>query len=291
MAREIEDTHPAALIFLSVLVPLQFNFLSPLIHFTEQFTVRGPGHPITASVGGEAVLPCHLSPRMSAENMELRWFRFKFSAVVHQYKDGQDQYGQQMPGYQGRTELLKDDITSGSVSLRIRNVQLSDHGQYTCFFQSSVSYEDALLELQVAVSGSDPHISVDGYQDGGIRVVCRSAGWYPEPEAQWRDRHGQLLPSASEKISKEANGLFHTRISIVITEHSNQDLSCFVRNPFLNQGKISTVSIVPRGAHTENAKVRVGCKKESRFFQRASHITRSIQVWILPKIPRCQPIL
>ncbi|XP_026517227.1 butyrophilin subfamily 3 member A2-like, partial [Terrapene carolina triunguis] len=208
-----------------------------------QFTVRGPGHPITASVGGEAVLPCHLSPRMSAENMELRWFRFKFSAVVHQYKDGQDQYGQQMPGYQGRTELLKDDITSGSVSLRIRNVQLSDHGQYTCFFQSSVSYEDALLELQVAVSGSDPHISVDGYQDGGIRVVCRSAGWYPEPEAQWRDRHGQLLPSASEKISKEANGLFHTRISIVITEHSNQDLSCFVRNPFLNQGKISTVSI------------------------------------------------
>ncbi|XP_039373535.1 butyrophilin subfamily 1 member A1-like [Mauremys reevesii] len=220
-------------------------FLALQVHrlASEQFTVRGPGHPITASLGGEAVLPCHLSPRMSAENMELRWFRFKFSAVVHRYKDGQDQYGQQMPGYQGRTELLKDNITSGSVSLRIRNVQLSDHGQYTCFFQSNVSYEEALLELQVAVSGSDPHISVDGHQDGGIWVVCRSAGWHPEPEAQWRDHHGQLLSSASEKISKEANGLFHWQISIVITEHSNQDLSCSVRNPLLNQEKISTVSI------------------------------------------------
>ncbi|EMP40740.1 Butyrophilin subfamily 1 member A1 [Chelonia mydas] len=180
---------------------------------------------------------------MSAEDMELRWFRSQFSAVVHRYKDGRDQYGEQMPGYQGRTELLKDNITSGSVSLRIRHVQVSDHGQYTCFFQSSVSYEEALLELQVAVSGSDPQISVDGYQDGTIWVVCRSAGWHPEPKAQWRDHSGQLLPSASEKIFKDANGLFQSQISIFITEHSNQDLSCSVRNLPLNQEKLSTASI------------------------------------------------
>ncbi|CAM5158422.1 unnamed protein product [Eretmochelys imbricata] len=74
----------------------------------------------------------------------------RLASVVHRYKDGRDQYGEQMPGYQGRTELLKDNITSGIVSLRIRNVQVSDHGQYMCFFQSSVSYEEASLELQVA---------------------------------------------------------------------------------------------------------------------------------------------
>uniref|UniRef100_A0A674J1G8 Ig-like domain-containing protein n=1 Tax=Terrapene triunguis TaxID=2587831 RepID=A0A674J1G8_9SAUR len=83
--------------------------------------------------------------------MELRWFRSKFSPAVHLYRDGQDQYGEQMPEYRGRTELLKDDITNGSVSLRIRNVRPSDDGQYVCFFfQSSISYEDAILELQVA---------------------------------------------------------------------------------------------------------------------------------------------
>uniref|UniRef100_A0A8C3P838 Butyrophilin subfamily 1 member A1-like n=1 Tax=Chrysemys picta bellii TaxID=8478 RepID=A0A8C3P838_CHRPI len=114
------------------------------------FTVTGPDHPVIASLGGEAVLPCHLSPRMSAENMEVRWFRSQFSAVVHLYRDGQDQYRQQIPEYQERTELLRDHITDGSVSLRIRNVRLSDNGQYKCFFQSSVSYEEAILELQVA---------------------------------------------------------------------------------------------------------------------------------------------
>ncbi|XP_065421059.1 butyrophilin subfamily 1 member A1-like [Chrysemys picta bellii] len=210
---------------------------------SAQFTVAGPDHPVIASLGGEAVLPCHLSPRMSAENMEVRWFRSQFSAVVHLYRDGQDQYGQQIPEYRERTELLRDDITNGSVSLRIRNVRLSDNGQYKCFFQSSVSYEEAILELQVAGLGSAPAISVVGHQDGGIRVVCRSAGWYPQPEAQWRDLQGQILPSASEKISQEANDLFQTEIAIVITEESNQKVSCCVRNLLLNQERESEISI------------------------------------------------
>uniref|UniRef100_A0A674K146 Butyrophilin subfamily 1 member A1 n=1 Tax=Terrapene triunguis TaxID=2587831 RepID=A0A674K146_9SAUR len=210
---------------------------------SAHFTVAGPDHPVTASLGGEAVLPCHLSPRMSAENMELRWFRSEFSAVVHLYRDGQDQYGEQMLEYRGRTELLKDDITNGSVSLRIRDIRPSDDGQYKCRFQSTVTYEEAFLELQVAGLGSDPVISVEGHQDGGIRVVCRSAGWYPEPEAQWRDLQGQLLPSDTENISPEANGLFQTEIAIVITEESNQKVSCCVRNLLLNQERESAISI------------------------------------------------
>ncbi|XP_044839026.1 butyrophilin subfamily 1 member A1-like [Mauremys mutica] len=210
---------------------------------SAQFTVTGPDHPVIASLGGEAVLPCHLSPRMSAENMEVRWFRSQFSLAVHLYRDGQDQYGEQMLEYQGRTELLRDHITNGSVSLRIRDIRPSDNGQYKCFFQSGVSYEDALLELHVAGLGSAPAISVEGHQDGGIRVVCRSAGWYPKPEAQWRDLQGQLLPSASENISPEASGLFQTEIAIVLTEESKQRVSCCVRNPRLNQERESEISI------------------------------------------------
>nr|XP_048674448.1 putative selection and upkeep of intraepithelial T-cells protein 1 homolog isoform X2 [Caretta caretta] len=210
---------------------------------SAQFTVTGPDHPVIASLGGEAVLPCHLSPRMSAENMEVRWFQSKYSAVVHLYKDGQDQYEEQMAEYQQRTEFLKDDITSGSVSLRIRNIQPSDEGPYKCRFQSSVTYEEAVLELQVADLGSAPAISVEGHQDRGIRVVCRSSGWYPEPKAQWRDLQGQLLPSASENISQEADGLFQTEIAIVLREESNQKVSCCVRNPRLDQERESAIYV------------------------------------------------
>ncbi|XP_044839854.1 butyrophilin subfamily 1 member A1-like isoform X1 [Mauremys mutica] len=210
---------------------------------SAQFTVAGSDHPVTASLGGEAILPCHLSPRMSAENMEVRWFRSQFSPAVHLYRGGQDQYGEQMLEYRGRTELLKDNITNGRVSLRIRDIRPSDDGPYVCFFQSSVSYENAVLQLQVEGLGSAPAISVEGHQDGGIRVVCRSSGWYPEPEAQWRDLRGQLLPSASEKITPEANGLFQAEIAVVITEESNQKVSCCVRTPRLNQERESEIFI------------------------------------------------
>ncbi|KAM7145510.1 butyrophilin subfamily 1 member A1-like isoform 4-T4 [Macrochelys suwanniensis] len=220
-------------------------FIALYVHKLDSvnFKVNGPDHPITAIAGKEIVLPCHLLPRMSAENMEVRWYRTQFLEVIHLYRDGIDHYEKQMPAYQGRTELLRDGITDGNIALRIYRITPADEGHYSCFIQSSTFYGEAMLELKVAGFGSDPRILVEGYQDGGIRVVCESTGWYPEPEAQWRDHHGQLLASSSEAKSKDANGLFQMQISIVATENSNRDLSCFVRNPRLNQEKESTIYI------------------------------------------------
>ncbi|EMP40148.1 Butyrophilin subfamily 2 member A2 [Chelonia mydas] len=201
---------------------------------------------------------------MSAENMEVGWLRSQDSEVVHLYRDGQDQYGEQMLEYRGRTELLKDDITNGRVSLRIRDVRPTDDGQYKCYFQSSASYKDALLELQVADLGSAPAISVEGHQDGGIRVVCQSSGWYPEPKAQWRDHQGQLLPSASEEISPEANGLFQTEIATVITEESNQKVFCCVRNPRLDQERESAISIAGQCPSVPHMDRLSHCRHERR---------------------------
>uniref|UniRef100_K7FSN7 Butyrophilin subfamily 1 member A1 n=1 Tax=Pelodiscus sinensis TaxID=13735 RepID=K7FSN7_PELSI len=175
--------------------------------------------------------------------MEVRWSRSRFSAVVHVYRDGQDQFGEQMPEYRGRTELLKHNITDRKVSLRIRDVRPSDEGQYKCLFQSGVFYEEASLELQVAGLGSVPDIAVEGHQDRRIRLVCRSSGWFPKPQAEWRDQQGQRLPSASESSSQEAGGLFGTEIAIVLTERSSRKVSCRVRNPRLNQERESAVSI------------------------------------------------
>ncbi|XP_073167619.1 butyrophilin subfamily 1 member A1-like isoform X1 [Lepidochelys kempii] len=175
---------------------------------------------------------------MSAENMEVRWFRSKFTSVVHLYQYGKDQYGQQMPEYRGRTELLKTGITDGNVSLQIVNIRSSDEGQYNCFVQDGPFDEEAILELKVAGLGSNPLISVESHQDGGIRMVCQSAGWYPEPKVLWRDLSGQELPSLSE-----AKSLFETENSIIIKERSNQNLSCLIRNTVLNQEKESTVYI------------------------------------------------
>ncbi|XP_067405767.1 butyrophilin subfamily 2 member A1-like, partial [Emydura macquarii macquarii] len=180
---------------------------------------------------------------MSAANMEVRWFRSQFFSFVHLYRDGKDQDEGQMPEYRGRTELSKAGLTDGNVPLRILNIRPSDGGQYSCFVQDDTFYEDTILELRVAGLGSAPLISVEGHQDGGIRVVCRSAGWYPEPEVLWKDLNGQHLPSLSETKSRGDNNLFETETAIVVKEQSNQNLSCYIRNTFLNQDKESAVYI------------------------------------------------
>ncbi|CAM4655701.1 unnamed protein product [Caretta caretta] len=220
-------------------------FLTSYVHKMEsaKFTVIGPRDPVTAILGQETVLPCHLSPQMSAANMEVRWFRSAVSTIVHLYRDGKDQYEGQVPEYEGRTELLKAGLTDGNVPLRILNIRPSDEGQYHCFVQDGTFYEETVLELRVAGLGSAPLISVEGHQDRGIRVVCRSAGWYPEPEVLWKDFNGQRLPSLSETKSRGDNNLFETETVLIVTEHSNQNLSCCITNTVLNQDKESAVYI------------------------------------------------
>ncbi|XP_043352682.1 butyrophilin subfamily 1 member A1-like isoform X6 [Dermochelys coriacea] len=220
-------------------------FLTCYVHKMESatFTVIGPRDPVTAILGQETVLPCHLSPRMSAANMEVRWFHSEFSTAVHLYRDGKDQYERQMPEYQGRTELLKAGLTDGNVHLRLLNIRRSDEGQYHCFVQDDTFYEEAVLELWIAGLGSAPLLSVEGHQDGGIRVVCRSAGWYPEPEVLWRNLNGRHLPSLSVTKSQGDNSLFETETAVIVTEHLNQNLSSCIRNTVLNQEKESAVYI------------------------------------------------
>uniref|UniRef100_A0A8C8RFI4 Ig-like domain-containing protein n=1 Tax=Pelusios castaneus TaxID=367368 RepID=A0A8C8RFI4_9SAUR len=212
------------------------NLSSSLLNI---FTVIGPAHPITAVVGEDILLPCHLSPSMSAEKMEVRWFRPEFTSFVHLYQDGKDQYGQQTPDYHERTELLKDGIMDGNVVLRIISVRLSDEGKYRCLVRDGDFSEEAVLVLKVTASGSAPHIFVEGHQDGGIRVVCHSAGWYPKPEVVWKDPSGKPLSLSTETKSEEERGFFEIKNSIIIKENSNQNLSCSVKNTQLNQEKES----------------------------------------------------
>uniref|UniRef100_A0A8B9ZHK9 Butyrophilin subfamily 1 member A1 n=1 Tax=Anas platyrhynchos TaxID=8839 RepID=A0A8B9ZHK9_ANAPL len=207
------------------------------------FSVKGPPDPVAVAVGQDVVLPCHVSPAQSVQDMEVTWFREQFTPFVHRYKDRQDQYGDQMVQYQGRTELLKDGLTNGSVDLRIFRVQLSDKGLYTCFVRSDSGYDEAVVELKVTASGSAPRIVLEHYQDGGIRVACRSAGWFPQPQVLWQDHCGQHLPSLSENITQDESGLFATESILILTRSASQEVACVVRPALQSQEKESSFYI------------------------------------------------
>ncbi|XP_029440323.1 uncharacterized protein LOC115080312 [Rhinatrema bivittatum] len=224
------------------LIVVLMSHLFQIGNAAEKFKVIGPDYPVVAVLGEDAVLPCHLSPGLSAERMQVRWFRTGFDSVVHLYENGMDQNRQQLLGYRGRTELIRHHISSGNVSLKIHQVGLHDGGMYTCFFRLDLDYEEAKLELKVAGVGTALSISVNDHQDRGIRVVCESTGWYPEPDVSWKQEDGQNLTSLSETETKQQNGLVNIRTSLLMRTNQYRKVSCHMRNTVLNQERESSIS-------------------------------------------------
>ncbi|XP_058139660.1 butyrophilin-like protein 3 [Dasypus novemcinctus] len=193
-----------------------------------QWQVIGPDKHVKASVGEDAIFSCFISPETSAEAMEVRFFRNEFSAVVHLYSDGKDHYDMQMPTYRGRTELLKDYIVDGRVSLRMEDITPSDAGLYGCSFSSQTYYQEATWELQVSALGSTPLVSVMGYVDGEIQLCCQSSGWFPQPTVKWKGPQGHDLSSDS-KVNANKQGLFDVKTYLLVQEKT-RNLSCSIQN-------------------------------------------------------------
>ncbi|XP_063174767.1 butyrophilin subfamily 1 member A1-like [Chroicocephalus ridibundus] len=210
---------------------------------SAEFRVVGPDRPLLATVGQDVVLPCHLSPRADARSLEIRWIRYQFSETVHLYRKGEDLVGAQMREYAGRTELVRDGLSGGTLDLRLAGVRPSDDGQYVCTVRDAASYGEATVELEVAAMGSVPLLSLEAHQDGGIRVVCGSAGWYPQPQVLWKAANGQRLPSVSQRRSSDERGLFEIQDVVVVSGKGDGNLSCVVRNSRLEQEQASSLHI------------------------------------------------
>ncbi|XP_071880984.1 butyrophilin subfamily 3 member A2-like [Anas platyrhynchos] len=210
---------------------------------SAQLNVVGPGHPVTATMGQDVVLPCHLSPQRDARTLEVRWIRDRFSETVHHYRNGQDLYREQMGAYAGRTELARDGLSVGRLDLRITGLRPSDDGLHVCTVGDADAYDEAIVELEVSATGADPHLSLGGYEAGGVRVLCRSAGWYPLPQLLWRDARGQHLSSVSQTHSQDQEGFFEIEGAVIVTGSVEGPLSCVVRSSRLQEEKESSLHI------------------------------------------------
>ncbi|XP_036605623.1 butyrophilin-like protein 3 [Trichosurus vulpecula] len=222
---------------------------------SAQFQVIGPDEHFQALVGEDVIFSCHVVPKMSLEDMEVRFFRNQFSSVLLLYKDGNEADEKQMEEYRGRIQFVQDAITEGTVSLKLNNITPSDKAIYGCGFISKTFSQQYTWELEVAALGSTPVISLEEYRDGGILLVCQSAGWLPQPNVQWRQDPGQRL-SPNYTVEQDDHGFFSIKTTLTINEHSNKNISCSVLNLALKQEKESRVQVTDEFFQTSPWSIR-----------------------------------
>uniref|UniRef100_A0A8C3WH31 Erythroblast membrane associated protein (Scianna blood group) n=1 Tax=Catagonus wagneri TaxID=51154 RepID=A0A8C3WH31_9CETA len=206
---------------------------------------RDVGQSRLAPLGGTAELLCPVLLWPATVPLEVRWLRSSapgHSQRVHVFREGKDLEEGVMPEYKGRTALLRDPL-DGSVTLEIRDVRLEDRGQYRCQVQIGNLSREGVVTLQVAVLGSDPYIHVQSYDSGWIQLVCKSAGWFPKPWAQWRDPQGKVFPSLWETHSQDEAGLFRTAVSNRVRDSTLGNVSCTIQNAALGQEKTTAMVI------------------------------------------------
>ncbi|MBN3292680.1 MOG protein, partial [Polypterus senegalus] len=157
----LKQTRVQRLVFISyttgfVIIDSDGHFLNILTlitafcgFFSEIFQVVGPSSVVFVHVGEDVTLPASLSPVISAQRFEVRWIRDDFDSPVLLYQNVQIRPEHQMQAYKGRTALFLEELQNGNVSLRLKDVRVSDGGLYTCFVDSGPWNEEVHFTLKV----------------------------------------------------------------------------------------------------------------------------------------------
>ncbi|XP_039599225.1 myelin-oligodendrocyte glycoprotein-like [Polypterus senegalus] len=137
-------------------------FLLHMTHvaWTQTFAVIGPSTDIFALLGEDVTLPASLSPPLSAQEFEVRWFRNDFYSPVLLYQNLQIRPESQLQAYNGRTSLFPEELMSGNVSLRLQDVRVSDGGLYRCFVDSRLWDEEAHITLNVEARACEEELTL-----------------------------------------------------------------------------------------------------------------------------------
>ncbi|MGH0132270.1 UNVERIFIED_CONTAM: hypothetical protein FKN15_033911 [Acipenser sinensis] len=194
------------------------------------YSLQVPKEPLVAHVEKSILLPCHLSPTISAEGLEVRWLKVGDEYPVHEYANGADLEGKQSPGYRGRTRLFKEELGTGNVSLQLSNVRVSDEGRYQCYVLSSEWFTESGMDLMVTGLGSSPRITLLGRQDSDVSLLCESEGWFPKPELHWRNVKDADLTGRAVLTEKQGtDGLFTLQSALQLSQQEADGIICLIR--------------------------------------------------------------
>lgn len=209
-----------------------------------KFSIVGPDRPVVGVVGGTVTLECHLEPKEPIDKMTVRWLKSDLDFAVHMFRNGKDETNTQDDDYRGRTELFKDQMVEGNASLRIKDIRVTDEGNYICSVDNGVVFEETPINLKVGGLGHDHWIYIRGYEKSGIQLVCESTGWYPAPSIQWIAGEKENLTFKSEiNFQQDSKQLLNAQSKVTVSQGSTNKFRCILWNRVLKKDQEAIIEI------------------------------------------------
>uniref|UniRef100_A0A8B9Z2P0 Uncharacterized protein n=1 Tax=Buteo japonicus TaxID=224669 RepID=A0A8B9Z2P0_9AVES len=126
-----------------------------------QYKIITPDKPVIGVIGKGVILPCQLTIKIIPERLLVHWVFTGHSKKIHVTTYGGKNSRNPVhedETYRGRTNFFWSEFNKGNVSLHLKNVTVSDKGEYTCsvFFENW--YDEAVVDLVVAGEWNGRHL-------------------------------------------------------------------------------------------------------------------------------------
>uniref|UniRef100_A0A3Q1EL13 Ig-like domain-containing protein n=1 Tax=Acanthochromis polyacanthus TaxID=80966 RepID=A0A3Q1EL13_9TELE len=192
---------------------------------------------VVVRVGEDVVLPCSLGPEVNIEPALFDWT--KDQQEVFQYNAGASQSGD--PQFKGRVSHFPDKLKNGDASILIRNIQLSDSGNYSCY-SPRLQEQRFYVELVVGIVAKPRAMILDITRDQAL-LQCEVHGAFPVPQISWIDSVGTILP-AMEKLENSDGLHYPPALTLQTTVTKTGIFRCVAAQKELNhitEARISTI--------------------------------------------------
>ncbi|XP_038673285.1 butyrophilin-like protein 2 [Scyliorhinus canicula] len=199
---------------------------------------------LTVKVGGDLLIRCHYHFEDESSVTSFNWVKMETMGIIYNSTMNNSSLGQQDPSYRDRAEVWNHGMLKGNLSLRLKNVTLSDSGTYMLSVISPSQSYEMMIPVGVRAIGEQPIIHFYVTDEGVPILVCESSGWFPEPAVTWENGLGlQMTKYAQTERINSTDGIIHMKSTISLDHGHIGNYTCTMMDHNLNEA-VSFVFVI-----------------------------------------------
>ncbi|XP_074138961.1 programmed cell death 1 ligand 2 [Sminthopsis crassicaudata] len=219
---------------------LSFLIVEMKLHLiTGLFIVTVPKEFYMADYGSNITMECNFDTggEVDIEALRVTWAKDERKIVNFPSKQEDLEIHSESTGR--RMTLLEDQLSLRKALLHIRDVQITDAGQYHCllFYRDAADYKYVTLQVKASYKTINTQvIRVPGNNE--MELTCQSQG-YPLAVVTWLN----ISESVNTTYSKTPEGLYNITSVLRLKANTHSNVSCEFRNAATQESTSAIVNI------------------------------------------------